>query len=135
MPARSAVFSLILLLAACGTDAPLAPPDPTPASVAPRFAQVPVVAGIICVGFRSAMRLDCGVSNTFGVSKSIVVNSPGSLIRVEPQSVSYDAVRGEFTFDIRAGNRPQRSAIGTFDGVTADSRGINLVLVSEPQVI
>jgi hypothetical protein len=143
--ARLSALLLTLILAACGTDAPLAsraPAETPPASPAPldapnvpRFNQVPVVAGIICVGTVAPARLDCGVPITFpGASRSVTVNAQGPLIRLERQTVAYDAARAEFSFSMRAVNLARRSAIGSFDGVTRDPRGINLVLVASPVV-
>ncbi|HET6765503.1 MAG TPA: hypothetical protein VFH27_17575 [Longimicrobiaceae bacterium] len=129
-------LALFLLLgaAACDNTAPLSPAA-SPTIATPHPVQIPVVAGIICVGTVSPAKLDCGVPISYpGASTTIAVNASGGLIRVERQAVAYDAARGEFSFNLRAVNWARAQAIGTFDGTTPDSRGISVVVVSGPLV-
>lgn len=118
-----------LALAACGDrDAPLSPKDPAAPAPLPSL-----VASVQCTATPRSGTLSCGQATLpGGVRGYIIVGGQHQNVDITSSNVAYDGV-GAFTFDVTVKNLiPQ--AMGTVDGVAADSNGVRVIFASGPTV-
>lgn len=118
-----------LALAACGDrDAPLSPQDPATPAPLPSL-----VASVQCNASVRSGTISCGqAALPDGVRGYIIVGGQHQHVDITSGNVAYDGV-GAFTFDVTVKNLiPQ--AMGTVDGVTADTNGVRVIFATGPTV-
>lgn len=127
LPRWLPVALLATLPAACTDLAPLTPAPQLPDTPAATTREVTCTADV------RAGRVSCGDAQP-GSANGIagdVLTRQGTDVQVTSSNVSYDSVAQRFRFDVTVRNLLPE-AIGTRDGSTADSAGINVFFVREP---
>ena len=122
-----AVAGLLALAACSDRTSPLGPD--------PRAPGLPEMVGSIrCTASVRTGTVTCGQAELpSGARGYIVVGGQHVNVELTSSNVTYDAGTGAFAFDVTVMNKiPQ--AMGTTDGVAADSNGVRVIFASGPQV-
>ncbi|HEX6746607.1 MAG TPA: Ig-like domain-containing protein [Longimicrobium sp.] len=124
----AAVAGLLALAACSDRTSPLGPTDPR-APGAPEM-----VGSIRCTASVKAGTVSCGQAELPpGARGYIIVGGQHVNVELTSSNVTYDAGTGAFAFDVTVMNKiPQ--AMGTTDGVAADTNGVRVIFASGPQV-
>jgi hypothetical protein len=122
------VLCAAALLSACSepTGSRSASPAAVPA--------VPVssVAAFDCAASTQTHTLSCGGATLPAGARGLVFGGQNVYVKLTSSNVSYNAVTDTFQFDVTVQNL-MNEAVGTPDGVVADSNGIRVFFADQPQ--